>query len=865
MQRIALFLRLFYWFSLRHAAKYRLRTFAVLCGIALGAAVFTSVRLSVHASLDSFSRSIDLISGAADRVLTLPGGRVPETLIPKLLKLPFVKTASPLLTAYVQVPGQDDAGSFLLIGMDPILDGPIRQWRMGNGGGPDRSMIWEDLLAHPFTLICSQNLAGRFQWEPGASATLAYAHRERKFHILDILAPQGLALAEGGRVAVTDIATFQEFTGTMGVVDRVDLLFVPPWGDKEVELLQRELPADIALNLPGEEKERGRGMIQAYQLNLSVLSFISLFVGMFLVYSLVALNAASRRRELAIFKAVGGAPEMVFRIFLFEGVLLGIMGWVVAVPMGAVLVNYLLDAISRSVSTLFVRVHVDDLVLDSWEIGLSFVLTLGTSVLGALHPAREAMAVPPGEAMEILPYRQQHSRGPTRWRWAALILILMVWPLSRLPGYRGVPLAGYMATIFLFVGFSILSPGLLRISASWLTPMLRRVAGFPAYLSGRYVQDSGSRTAVSVGALITAVALYTALVIMIHSFRQTVEVWTQQTVAGDLFVSARMAGINNYRDPLPEDLTRLLGDVAPEVDRVPYRRYFLYHDGRVPYYLEGIDMAEFQRYGRFIWVAGKPEVARPLLKQGGGVVVSEVFANRTGVGVGDVFSARVGPANVELPVLGIIRDYRTKGGIVFCDLSGLGLLTGDLRWSGVRFFFPKGTPELQQAVDKLRENILELGGDRVEMMSGGSLRTAILKVFDETFAVTTVLLFIALAVAALGITTTLTVLVLERSVEMNTLRAVGAEAGQIRTIILWESILMVLSGEFAGLACGFILSYLIIYSVNVQSFGWTFVYAVDWVALAISIPLIVATALAAAIPAVRLVLRGSPVMLLRER
>jgi putative ABC transport system permease protein len=60
-------------------------------------------------------------------------------------------------------------------------------------------------------------------------------------------------------------------------------------------------------------------MIRAYQLNLSVLSFASLFVGMFLVYSLVALNAASRRRELAILRAVGASPRLLFNLFLAEG------------------------------------------------------------------------------------------------------------------------------------------------------------------------------------------------------------------------------------------------------------------------------------------------------------------------------------------------------------------------------------------------------------------------------------------------------------------------------------------------------------------------------------------------------------------
>jgi putative ABC transport system permease protein len=61
------------------------------------------------------------------------------------------------------------------------------------------------------------------------------------------------------------------------------------------------------------------------------------------------------------------------------------------------------------------------------------------------------------------------------------------------------------------------------------------------------------------------------------------------------------------------------------------------------------------------------------------------------------------------------------------------------------------------------------------------------------------------------------------------------------------------------------LSYLLVYVVNRQSFGWTFIYSVNWDALVLSIPLIIMTALAAALPAVRMVFRKPPATLLRER
>ena len=99
------FLFLFYRFVVRSMRARPWRILAVLFGIALGAGVFTSVRLAVDASLDSFSNSMDLISGKADFVVTQVGGRVPEYLVADLSNHPAVLSASPLMTTYVQATG----------------------------------------------------------------------------------------------------------------------------------------------------------------------------------------------------------------------------------------------------------------------------------------------------------------------------------------------------------------------------------------------------------------------------------------------------------------------------------------------------------------------------------------------------------------------------------------------------------------------------------------------------------------------------------------------------------------------------------------------------------------------------------------
>ncbi|MEJ2102346.1 MAG: ABC transporter permease, partial [Desulfobacterales bacterium] len=838
------------------------RALTVLFGIALGAAVFTSVRLAVDASLDSFAKSMNLIAGRADHVLTRPGGYVPENLMSKLLNHPAIQNASPVLTTYTRV-AQEDAEPFLLIGFDPILDRPLRDWKVNQKGNPE-TLVWLELLKEPFTLILGKSLADQLNSETGDQLVLEHVRQKAKFKIIGTLEPEGLALAEGGRVALTDIATFQEFTGLFGKVDRIDLRLKTDVTSKDLDSIRKILPDSITLNPPSVTRESGQGMINAYQLNLSILSFASLFVGMFLVYSLVALNAASRRQELAILRSTGATGYHLFFIFLAEGALFGVAGWLVALPIGKFLIKYLIHGVSQTITTLFVRVQVEAIGMDAGEMILSFGVTVFISILAAYQPAREAMQVSPKEALEISQRGMRTRNSPKRLALTGVGCIVLVWPLSQLPAVVGIPLPAYFSIFLLFVGFSLLAPWMLEYIGQALTSTLHRLAGVPAYLAGRYVRDGGARTAVAVGALITAVALFTSLVIMIYSFRQTVELWTGQTIRGDLFLTAKMGEINQFRYPLPQEVIEKLQSFQDKVDIVPNRRFFLTLNN-FPYEFELLDVQGFLKYGSFIWLKGNPDKILPMLKRGEGVIVSEVYSNRTGLTVGDLFRAQVGESFVELPILGVVRDYRTRGGVVFYDLFQFKKRYHDVNWGGLRLFLKNRAQDLDQAVANLRRDIIERLGDKVDMLSGSRLRGAILRIFDETFAVTTVLLLIALMIAALGIATTLTVMVLERSRQLNTLFAVGASFRQIRLMIFWEAGFMVVIGELTGVICGFILSYLLIYVVNRQSFGWTFLYSVDWASLGLSIPLIIMTALAAALPAVKMVFRMPPATLLRER
>ena len=880
---LTFFIRLWIWFGFRQLRARLWRTLAVLVGIGLGAAVFTSVRLAVDASLDSFTRSVDALSGKSDYTVLCPGGRVPESLIAGLIRHPAVQAVSPLSTTYVQI-GEEASEPFLLIGLDPILDRSLRTWQAtppASQASPSQQLPdirhptsdirnapspWLDLMAGPFTLIAGEQLCNSLHLQDRPDVPLVHPHGRKVFRVLGRLAGEGPALVEGGKLAVTDIATFQEFTGTHGSVDRLDILLKPAAASDGAAQIRASLPPGVTLEQPSDFKESGRLMVRSYQLNLSVLSFVSLFVGMFLIYSLISLHAISRRKELAVLRSLGASPRLVFLLFLAEGAFFGCFGWLLAIPLGSFMVKHLLGHVSSTISTLFVRVEVNQLVLDPAEVLLSLLTTLLVSLLAAWQPAHEAMQVAPREVLLAQDYPLRPANAVKRLACCGIALVVLVWPLGCLPALDGVPLSGYVATFFLFAGFSLVSPWVLQRLGNLLPPLLRRVAGEPAYLGGRHIRDAGTRIAISVGALITATALFVALVIMVHSFKKTVELWLTQTISGDLYLRPKLASVNQYRDTLAPEIVNTVKSFSRKAVILPYRRIYLHYD-MVPYQFEATDFKGFMKYAQFLFIAGKLQHMMPLIEAGRGVIVSEVFANQTGVGVGKRFQAQIGTARLDVPVLGIFRDYRSQGGAVYYSMRHFQELSGDTSWSGVRFNFTDPHPGGDEAANALRAELFAALGHfqaGVELTLGHDLRQMILRIFDETFAITTVLLLIALAVATLGITSTLTVLVLDRTRQFLTILACGGARGQVRLMILWEALLMVFTGEMLGLACGFALSYLLIFVINRQSFGWTFLYTVDWPALALALPLILGTALLSALPSGQLIFRTAPARVLRE-
>ena len=167
--------------------------------------------------------------------------------------------------------------------------------------------------------------------------------------------------------------------------------------------------------------------------------------------------------------------------------------------------------------------------------------------------------------------------------------------------------------------------------------------------------------------------------------------------------------------------------------------------------------------------------------------------------------------------MGVAYDFDVQPSLLMAD-AVYRANWKDRTVSAVALFIEPGT-DVDSKVAELRTAFA--GRAELVIRSNRGTRQSALDVFDRTFAITFALRLLATLVAFIGILSTLMSLQLERGREIGVLRATGMTRRQLWRLTLLETGLL---GSVAGLIAmptGFLLSLVLIYIINLRSFGWT--------------------------------------------
>ncbi|HSR41875.1 MAG TPA: FtsX-like permease family protein, partial [Longimicrobiales bacterium] len=375
---------------------------------------------------------------------------------------------------------------------------------------------------------------------------------------------------------------------------------------------------------------------------------------------------------------------------------------------------------------------------------------------------------------------------------------------------------GFVALFALVLGVALLTPQATVVLVRGAVRRLRSLLGLLGTLAARGVVASLSRTGPAVVALVVAVSVTVGLGAMISSFRGTVSGWLDRTLQADVYVSLPGPGAAGPAGTIEAELARRIARVDGVSGASLYRSVEVEGwDGAIRVVAVRLDPRSRAAYRL---VEGDGERALSRLESGSAALVSEPFAFRRRVGVGDTVRFRTGVGPRAIPVAGVFRDYGSDRGVVVLDRGLYDRWWRDPGYSSVALFVEEGLPP-----DSVIGRVQRAAGPGRSLVvrSNRGLRAASLEVFDRTFAVTGVLRLLAFAVAFIGILGALMALQLERSRELGVLRAQGLTPGQLWGVVTAQTGILGLVSGLLALPAGALLAVVMVHVVNRRSFGWT--------------------------------------------
>jgi putative ABC transport system permease protein len=224
-------------------------------------------------------------------------------------------------------------------------------------------------------------------------------------------------------------------------------------------------------------------------------------------------------------RALGAGRAAILAAFVGEAACFGFAGALIGLPLGRFMATGAVRLMSATVESLYVSSKPGPIALDAASLLLAFAIGVGVAVLSAYAPAREASLVSPVEAMARGRREYEVRVHKTRDLWLALMLGLLATAAARAPAVYGKSLFGYLAAILLVAASALAIPAAVSAATSLSSKLIGGLLGVEAMLASRSLGASLRRTSVLVAALSTAIAMMTAVGIMVGSFRQTVMIW----------------------------------------------------------------------------------------------------------------------------------------------------------------------------------------------------------------------------------------------------------------------------------------------------------------------------------------------------
>jgi putative ABC transport system permease protein len=384
---------------LRQLTRRKLRTTLTILGITIGIwalVVFSSMANKINALVDGGSDYFDgkvLVTDASN--IAVGAGINPMNIdaADQIRELDGVAASVPQIQMLYD---PESTGGFAVA---ELLQGEVAGADLGNETFDIR--VLQGRLLTPEdegsrVVVYGSDLARKVGAEIGGSVEI----RGLDFEVVGILEP---TLTAPDSTAIVPLAAAQElFAASLPAPIRdaisehelISQVVVYPTPGTDVEALAASIESSVdnVSTMTGAEFDEEVGSsVAIFNAIIIGVAVISLVVGGLSVINTMAMSVAERTREIGIKRAIGGSRGRIIRELVTEAALIGFIGGLIGLGLGAVVVLFANEAGRSSGTVLF------DLTIGTAAFAVGFSTILG--MVAGVIPAWSAARLDPVEAL----------------------------------------------------------------------------------------------------------------------------------------------------------------------------------------------------------------------------------------------------------------------------------------------------------------------------------------------------------------------------------------------------------------------------------------------------------------------------------
>jgi len=566
---------------------------------------------------------------------------------------------------------------------------------------------------------------------------------------------------------------------------------------------------------------------------------IALLIAAMVITNTFQVLVAQRTRTLALLRCIGAGTGQLYRSVLLEAAILGVVASAVGIVTGAVLAQ-----VALMVAPAFdLGVPLPPAIAPTWQsVVLPLAVGAGVTVLAALAPARSATRVAPLAALRPSDAPTLHARsGRSR---LVISILCMVGGFAALGGgvvlgMGGTPQFGLVAAIgggaLAFFGVVLSAVLWLPRVAAFLGGLVART-GPAARLAVANTLRNPRRTSATSVALLIGVTLVTMMSTGAASARMSADNLLDEQFPYDVSVSPSSP---EYL----EDLRDAVADTPGVAATALVTQATVTLSGTED---SGIGAADPRELPAVVNVS---EEAKRLAE--GTILLTQDGADELSLDAGDRTTVSGTDGSVDLTVV-ITTAEPLNHIITTADLARV--TSEDDTFTDIWAHISGA--EAADVLADVQDAAAQVDGDAF-VMGPAAQAAQFRQVVDVILGIVVGLLAVAVVIALIGVTNTLSLSVIERTRESATLRAIGLSKEQLRGMLAVEGALIAGVGAVLGIVLGLVFGWA--GAATALSIMGDVRYAVPWADLGVVLAVALVAGLLASVVPARAAARTSPV------